>query len=210
MVDIVPTDLFDYLDWQSKQRPARRGNVGRFIDRGPAPATMNRRIVAVRGMFEYAVMAGVRADNPVPAARRSSGLRPKARGMLGHIAPRRASTGGRLVRQPRRLPESLDHEEVSAFLADLCTYRDRAIALGMLLGGLRAGEVRSLRLADVDRGMRRVRVVGKGNNERVVPIDNVFFVELGNYLRVERPSVPRAVPHRNALSCCEVRRAASR
>jgi site-specific recombinase XerC len=32
----------------------------------------------------------------------------------------------------------------------------------MLLGGLRAAEVRSLRLADVDMGLRRVRVTGKG------------------------------------------------
>jgi hypothetical protein len=66
--------------------------------RGAAPAIMNRRVAAVRGLFEYAVIAGVRDDSAVPAARRSTGLRPKARGMLGHIGPRRAPTGGRLVR----------------------------------------------------------------------------------------------------------------
>jgi integrase/recombinase XerC len=76
---------------------------------------------------------------------------------------------------------------VRVFLADLCTARDRAIALVMLVGGLRAAEVRSLRLVDVDRGMRRVKVVGKGNKERTVPVDAAFFVELGNYLRNERP-----------------------
>lgn len=76
---------------------------------------------------------------------------------------------------------------MSAFLADLCTHRDRAMALAMLLGGLRAAEVRSLRLADVDQGLRRVRVVGKGNKERTVPVDRAFFTELGNYLRTERP-----------------------
>src|SRR5439155_21563306 len=31
--DVVPTDLFDYLDWQSKQRPAARGNVVRLVER---------------------------------------------------------------------------------------------------------------------------------------------------------------------------------
>jgi hypothetical protein len=80
---------------------------------------MNRRVAAVRGLFEYAVIAGVRDDSAVPAARRSTGLRPKARGMLGHIGPRRAPTGGRLVRQPRRLPESLEPDEVATFLSDL-------------------------------------------------------------------------------------------
>src|SRR2546430_346408 len=83
----------------------------------------------------------VRSDNPVPAARRSTGLRPKARGLLGHIAPRRPATGGRLVRQPQHLPESLDHGEVAAFIADLNTARDRAMTLAMLVGGLRAAEV---------------------------------------------------------------------
>src|SRR5215211_457190 len=62
------------------------------------------------------------------------------------------------------------------------------MALAMVLGGLRAAEVRSMRLADVDRGLRRVRLVGKGNRERTVPTDRAFFTKLGNYLRTERPS----------------------
>ena len=61
------------------------------------------------------------------------------------------------------------------------------MALGMLLGGLRAAEVRSLRLADVDMGLRRLRVTGKGGRERVVPVDRAFFTELTSYLRAERP-----------------------
>jgi site-specific recombinase XerD len=149
---------------------------------------MNRRIAAVRGLFEFAVLAGVRPDSPVPAPRRSSGLRRARRGLLGHLPVGRQRRGGRLVRQPRRLPESLEPAEVAAFLADLSTHRDRAMVLGMLLGGLRAGEVRSLRLADVDMGLRRVRVVGKGGRERLVPLDRAFFAELAGYLRAERPA----------------------
>jgi len=52
----------------------------------------------------------------------------------------------------------LEAHDVAAFLADLHTSRDRVITLLMLLGGLRAAEVRSLRLANVDMGLRRVRV----------------------------------------------------
>ncbi|MDP8970193.1 MAG: site-specific integrase [Actinomycetota bacterium] len=85
------------------------------------------------------------------------------------------------------MPESLDAAEVASFVADLHTARDRAIALVMLLGGLRAGEVRALLLSDVDMGLRRVRVTGKGGRQRVVPVDGVFFTELAGYLRRERP-----------------------
>ena len=73
------------------------------------------------------------------------------------------------------------------FLAGLGSHRDRAIVLAMLLGGLRAGEVRRLLLADVDQGRRQLRVVGKGGRERVVPVDDAFFAELAAYLRPERP-----------------------
>ena len=93
--DVVATDLFDYLDWQ--QRPA--STAGQIVvrlgaARGAMPATMNRRIAAVRGLFEFAVMTGARAENPVPAARRSTGLRPSRRGLLEHIGPDRAAAAG--------------------------------------------------------------------------------------------------------------------
>ena len=188
LCDVRPTDLFDYLEWQAAPRPSTGRVVVRLADRrGAAPATMNRRIAAVRGLFEFAVLTGARADNPVPAARRATGIRAPKRGLLGHLGPGRARGGGRLVRQPRRLPESLEPAEVAAFVADLLTARDRAMALAMLLGGLRAGEVRGLRLADVDQGLRRLRVVGKGGRERVVPVERAFFTELAIYLRSERP-----------------------
>jgi integrase/recombinase XerC len=187
LVEIVPTDLFDYLEWQGR-RPSTAGRRVVRLDaaRGAAPATMNRRVAAVRGLFDYAVLAELVERNPVPAARRTTSPRGRRRGLLAHV-PSRPRTGGRLVRQPRRLPESLAADEVAAFLADLRTCRDRAIALLMLLGGLRSAEVRSLRLADVDQGRRRVRVVGKGGKERVVPVDGVFFAELAAYLARERP-----------------------
>jgi site-specific recombinase XerC len=62
------------------------------------------------------------------------------------------------------------------------------MTLLILLGGLRSAEVRSLRLAVVDMGLRRVRLTGKGGKERVVPVDRAFFAELAAYLREERPT----------------------
>lgn len=185
---VVPTDLFEYLDWQQIRRRPASGTVVTLAASRPAPATLNRRICAVRGLFEYAVISGVRRDSPVPAARPSSGLRARRHGLLGHLTPRAEHVGGNLVRAEHRLPESLPDAEVSAFLADLLTFRDRAMVLAMLLGGLRSAEVRSLRLADVDMGLRRVRIVGKGNKERVVPVDPAFFAETAAYLRSERPA----------------------
>ncbi len=185
---VTPMDMYDFLDWLSTPKRPPGTVVALRSARGAAPSTMNQRVAAVRGLFEFAVVIGARAVCPVPVARRSSGVRAKRRGLLGHVSSGRPRTGGRLVREPSRLPDSLDEGDVAVFFGDLLTYRDRAIVLAMLLGGLRAGEVRSLRLADVDVGLRRVRVLGKGGRERVVPIDRSFFVELTNYLRHERPT----------------------
>jgi integrase/recombinase XerC len=145
--EVRPTDLFDYLDWQTQPKRTAGSTVVRLFERrGAAPATQNRRIAAVRGLFEFAVITGVVMTSPVPAPRRTSGLRAR-RGLLGHIPARHRSPGGRLVREQRLLPESLELAEIEAFLTDLGTHRDRAMVLLMLLGGLRAAEVRGLLLA---------------------------------------------------------------
>ncbi|RHW28423.1 integrase [Nocardioides immobilis] len=183
---VEPMDVFAWVDWQGARTPAS-GKVVRLAPRSAAPATINRRVAAVRAFFEFLVMSKVCAVNPVPAPRRGQGLRPTARGMLGHLGPGRARGGGRLVREQRRLPESLDLADVQAFMSGLRTHRDRAMVLAMLLGGLRSAEVRGLLLKDVDQGRRRLRVVGKGGRERVVPVDAAFFAELAAYLRHERP-----------------------
>lgn len=187
LVDVVPTDIFEWVDAQMKPAGTGAQRVVPLGRRGAAPASVNRRVAAVRSFFEHLVLCETRATNPVPVPRRSSGLRPKARGVLGHLGPGRRRGAGRLVRQPQRLPEAIDPDDVAVFLADLATHRDRAIVLLMVLGGLRCAEVRHLRLADVDQGRRRVRVLGKGNKERVIPVDRAFFAELAAYLRRERP-----------------------
>jgi|GEM_PF-4630489 len=82
-------------------------------------------------------------------------------GMLGHLGAGRPRGGGRLVREQRRLPESLDLAGVPAFLAGLGTHRDRV----MVLSGLRSAEVRSLLLAVVGlplaRALRALDAAGR-------------------------------------------------
>jgi integrase/recombinase XerC len=179
--------VFDWIDWQGVRRAGGPGAADRGRPGWAAASTVNRRVAAVRALFEYLVMTGRHGNNPVPSPRRGQGLRRSERGLLGHLGPGRARPGGRLVRQPRLLPESLPASDIDAFAVTLGTHRDRAMVLGMLLGGLRSAEVRGLLLADVDMGRRRVRVIGKGGKERQVPVDAAFFTEVAAYLRWERP-----------------------
>jgi integrase/recombinase XerC len=70
---VVPTDVFDWIDWQSVRRPGRDKVVAVGAGRASAPTSVNRRVAAVRAFFEHQVLSGAREDNPVPAPRRGSG-----------------------------------------------------------------------------------------------------------------------------------------
>lgn len=73
--------------------------------------------------------------------------------------------------------------------------RDRAIVALLFSSGLRVSELVSLNLYDVDFEMREVRVIGKGNKERVVPVGSVALQALRQYLQLR----PMVKPVDNAL-----------
>ena len=85
------------------------------------------------------------------------------------------------------LPRGLDRKETAALLGSLRTERDRAIAGLMLLSGLRSAEVLGLGVRDVDIGRGWVRVIGKGDKERRVPLDPDVAGLIQTYLFAERP-----------------------
>jgi integrase/recombinase XerC len=105
--------VLEWIDWQGVRRSDRTSNAKQ--SHSAAASTVNRRVAAVRALFEYLVMTGQHGDNAVPSPRRGQGLRRSERGLLGHLGPGRAGADGRLVRQPRLLPESLPVGEVEAF-----------------------------------------------------------------------------------------------
>jgi len=95
----------------------------------------------------------------------------------------------------RKLPEVLNHEEVKEILAqiDMSTpagRRNKAM-LEVLYGcGLRVSELTELRLSHVYFDQEFVRVFGKGNKERLVPIGRIALKEIRNYLP-DRNSLPK-------------------
>lgn len=166
------------------------GNVYSIRDgrnAGYAPATINRRLAAISALFGFREMRDPSARNPVPrggAARRLA--RAERTGLLAHVAKPRSRSRLR-VREPRRLPQGLSQEEVGLLLGSFHSWRDRAIAGLMLFSGLRSAEVLGLRVEDVDIARRWLRVLGKGDKERRVPIDHDVAGVVQTYLLVERP-----------------------
>jgi integrase/recombinase XerC len=63
---VSPVDVFAWVDWQGARRNGGAGTVAALRPRHAAAATVNRRVAAVRALFEFLVMTGARRDNPVP------------------------------------------------------------------------------------------------------------------------------------------------
>jgi site-specific recombinase XerD len=192
LADVTAETLLRYLSHcrtaTFRGRPG--GNVYSIRDgrsAGYAAATVNRRMAAIAGLFEFRAMRDPDAPSPVPkgAARRQAG-RAERGGLLGHPAAPRPASKLR-VRQPRRLPKGLDADQAAALLDSFRSWRDKAIAGLMLLSGLRPAEVLALKVGDVDIPRGWVLVTGKGDKERRVPVDAEVAGLIQAYLLAERP-----------------------
>ncbi|MEY3100005.1 MAG: hypothetical protein RIS63_904 [Bacteroidota bacterium] len=103
-----------------------------------------------------------------------------------------------LLEQPklgRKLPEVLDIEEIDALLAaiDLSTpegERNHAMLETLYSCGLRVSELIGLRFSDLyfDEGF--IRVIGKGNKERLVPVSGQVIKEISAYTEQTRLAIP--------------------
>lgn len=87
------------------------------------------------------------------------------------------------IKQDKKLPIVLSRDEVKAMIktADLLKHR---LLIGLLYGcGLRCGEVRTIRLHDIDlsRGMLLIRKT-KGNYDRYVPLGNLLIKGIQQYI----------------------------
>ncbi|MDQ3938432.1 MAG: tyrosine recombinase [Chloroflexota bacterium] len=96
-------------------------------------------------------------------------------------------------RQALRLPEPLAVDEVDALLEapDPETpvgIRDRALLELLYAAGLRIGEALGLDLYDLSLAEAQVRVIGKGDRERLVPVGDVAALAVARYLDEVRPT----------------------
>jgi integrase/recombinase XerC len=156
--------------WEKVDRHVLRRYLAWLKDRGYVKASIARKVSELRSFCRYLVGEGILASNPISAI--SS---PKI---------------------PKRLPEYLDLHEVDALLSapDTATsqgLRDRAILEVLYAAGLRVSELVALDVDDVEWGGAELRVLGKGNKERLALLGKPAQQTLEDYLREGRPELLR-------------------
>ena len=158
------SDILQYLAWVAHEHSRKvgdltpedldsetmRSHVAELGRRGEARTSVARKASALRGFVRYLRREGLLAHDPASTV----------------VSPRRDQT----------LPAHLTEQDMLRLLdmPDLATplgRRDRAILELFYASGLRLSELESLDLENVDLSGRLVRVMGKGQKERIVPFN---------------------------------------
>jgi site-specific recombinase XerD len=166
-------DLGGFVEWIDPQGLAptdvRHRDVRRYAaglsSAGAAPATVARKLAAIRGLYGFLVRTERAGSNPAE-----------------------------LVSSPKRsekLPQVLSVEQMRSLLEQIpaatsLQLRDRAMLELAYSCGLRCEEIVNLDVRSVDFESERLRVLGKGSKERLLPVGEPAQRALERYLQKGR------------------------
>jgi len=165
-------DVHAFLEVLSVSETVTADDIRAYVrylgNQGYAPASVQRKIAATKRFCRYLYIQGVlSSDVSVEIVVRAT---------------------------PRALPVGVFESVMRELLAqpdgtDRYRHRDQALLSLMYGAGLRVSEVCALKLAQVGLGESWIRVVGKGNKERLVPVPDSVGTLLQSYIQTSRAAI---------------------
>ena len=164
-----------FLRTREKVLQATSVDIRAFIatmlgERQSSGVSVRRRLASLRSFFNYLIEHKIRTDNPMLTVRT-----PKARNSLPKVLSESEVDRVLHASKPGR------HEEI--------TIRNRAILELLYASGMRRSEVANLEVSQVDLQSKTARIIGKGNKERLIMLNDTARDAIRAYLRIR----PRAV-----------------
>jgi integrase/recombinase XerC len=140
-----------------------RGWLASLKDEKMAVTTINRKMSTLSAFFKHMMHTGTRDNNPVRKLHSQ--------------------------KLPERLPVALKESE-STFLLEEVQFSEgfegnteRLICELLYATGMRRNELQQLKESDIEWGSRQVRILGKGNKERLVPVSETLLDSLRDYIK---------------------------
>jgi integrase/recombinase XerC len=166
--------FFQFLDHrgidslEAVDKGIMREYLGYLVDQHVAKVSLARKLSAIRSFYRYLLREQIIERNPTELT----------------VSPK----------LDRRLPEFLTSEEILKLISqpDVSKphgQRDRAIIELLYAAGVRVSELTGLDLLQLDLDSRQLRVLGKGNKERLVIIGQPAARAISNYLKEGRPAM---------------------
>ncbi len=160
--------FFQFLDHrgidslEAVDKSIMREYLGYLVDQHVAKVSLARKLSAIRSFYRYLLREHIIERNPTELT----------------VSPK----------LDRRLPEFLTSEEILKLISqpDISKphgQRDRAIIELIYAAGVRVSELTGLDLIQLDLESRQLRVLGKGNKERLVIIGQPAARAISNYLK---------------------------
>ncbi len=167
-------DLLAFEKWLSKEllecsREDVQAYLAEHVVEGKATSSRSRFLSSLRGFFNYAVERELVAENPI----------------ANIDSPKLA----------KRLPDYLSEDEVDALLnapnpeKSAVEWRDRTMLEVLYATGVRVTELIELTRESVNFNQGMVRVIGKGNKERIVPLGDEALKWVISYIENARPEL---------------------
>jgi integrase/recombinase XerC len=147
-----------------------RGWIVYLMESGHTARTTNRKISTLKTYFKYLLKEGVITSNPV-----SKVLTPKS---------------------DRKLPVFVNENQMNSLIDDVSFgddysgIRNRMIIETFYCTGARRAELISMKVTDVDPSQQLIRVTGKRNKERIIPLSRSFYEVLDQYMTLRETEFP--------------------
>lgn len=157
------SERYERLEWGEVRGVELRSWVAEMAEGGMSARSINRKISALKSLFKYLLRNGRLEENPTV----------------------KLST----MKHDKLLMRTLSADEAEA-LMDIQLYeagfvgvRDRLMMYTLYLTGMRRSELLSLKDSDLDFGEKTLKVLGKGNKERRIPIGDEHIDLIVQYQR---------------------------
>ena len=154
-----------------------RDYLARLKAEGRKPATLARKLAAIKAFYSFLVNEGYLEQNPAESLEAST--------------------------KSQRLPKFLSIQEMEAILdqpnlGTLTGYRDKALLETMYATGMRVSETVKILLKKVDLKRDYVIASGKGSKERMIPLGRKAIQYLQHYINFVRPQLLHAEQNKAA------------
>ncbi|MFN0081495.1 MAG: tyrosine-type recombinase/integrase [Ferruginibacter sp.] len=173
-------DLFSFFSFLAKEYPDTevhqvktsyiRTWLADMKENEMSSRSLNRKISSLRSFYKYLLKNGIIQSNPVSAV----------------ISPK----------MPKRLPQFVAESDteklftVVEYAEGLQGLTEKLVLQVLYFTGMRKAELISLKDANIDQMNAQIKVMGKGNKERVIPVNNTLVNDLKYYVAEKKRLLP--------------------